>query len=119
MPSHETSADQLLDEMKSVVASNAETQRLLQLVLRDSTQHPKPSTASNVTINAGGLTNAIAVCVAACSVILFIVFASAMVWLYAQERGTREAWSEVYSREQAQMRAEWTQFKQEQTNARR
>lgn len=72
---------------------------------------------SSVVINAGGLTNAVAVCVAACSVVLFIVFASAMTWMYAQERGTREAWSEVYSREQAQMRAEWVRFKQEHSNA--
>ena len=74
-------------------------------------------TQSSVVINAGGITNAVAVCVSLCAVVLFVVFASAMVWLYAQERGTREAWSEVYSRDQAQMRAEWNVIKREAANA--
>jgi hypothetical protein len=74
--------------------------------------------SSNTTIHAGGVTNAIAVCIAACSVVMFVVFASAMTWLYSQEKGAREAWSDVYMRESAQMRSEWKQFQQENGNAR-
>jgi hypothetical protein len=76
------------------------------------------SSSNATTIHAGGVTNAVAVCIAACSVVMFIVFASAMTWLYSQEKGAREAWSDVYMRESAQMRSEWKQFKQENGNAR-
>jgi hypothetical protein len=112
-----STAEHLLEGMQAAVASNKETQRLLQELLKSNLPNQPPGTASSVVIHAGGIANAIAVCTAACSVVLFLVFAGAMTWLYAQERGSREAWSEVYSREQAKIRLEWQQFREEQKNA--
>ena len=111
-------ADPDIDDMREIAASlAASTRELNDAASRIAEAMPAQANSSNITIQAGGIANAIAVCVSASTVVLFVVFASVMAWMYAQERGTREAWSDVHRAGQAQIRAEWEQFKQEHSNA--
>lgn len=108
------------DDLGEIAASlAASTRELNDAATKIADAIGSQANTSNITIQAGGITNAFAVCIAVSCVVLFVVFASAMSWLYSQERGTREAWSDVYRAEQSQMRAEWIRFKQEQADARR
>lgn len=114
-------ADPETEDLREIAASlAASTRELNDAAARIAEAMPAAqANSSNITIQAGGIANAVAVCVSASVVVLFIVFSSVMAWMYAQERGSREAWSDVHRAGQAQIRAEWEQFKQEHADARR
>lgn len=59
---------------------------------------------SSVIINAGGITNAIAVCVAASTVMLFILFAIWVMWQVAEVKGQQEAWIQVWQQRVAEQK---------------
>lgn len=96
MPSQETSADHLLEAIKAAVDSNVENQRLMNGILAEVRQQPRQATGSSVTIHAGGLANAIAVCVSLSMVVVFILFGVWTMWQIGEVRGQQEAWIQVW-----------------------
>lgn len=58
---------------------------------------------SSVTIHAGGLTSAFAVCVACSTVVIFVLFAMWVMWQVSEVKGQQEAWIQVW---QAKVSAE-------------
>lgn len=59
---------------------------------------------SSVTINAGGLTSAIAVCMAGSAIVLFILLAIWLMWQIGEIKGQQEAWIQVWQQKTAQPR---------------
>jgi hypothetical protein len=51
---------------------------------------------SSVVIHAGGLTSAVAVCVACSTVVIFGLFAIWVMWQVAEVKGQQEAWIQVW-----------------------
>ena len=51
---------------------------------------------SSVTIHAGGLVNAVAVCVSISACMVFMLFAIWVMWQVAEIKGQQEAWIQVW-----------------------
>lgn len=61
-------------------------------------------TQSNNVINAGGITNAVAVCIAASTVIAFILFAGWVMWQVSDAKAQQEAWIQVWQQRISQQK---------------
>lgn len=61
-------------------------------------------TTSSVTINAGGLTNAVAVCMAGSAIVLFVLLAIWLMWQVGEIKGQQEAWIQVWQQKTTQPR---------------
>lgn len=51
---------------------------------------------SSVTINAGGLTSAVAICISLTSVLCMVLFAVWIMWQQAEQKSQQEAWIQVW-----------------------
>lgn len=54
------------------------------------------SVQSNATINAGGVTNAVAICVSLTAVVVMMLFAIWLMWQQAEQKSQQEAWIQVW-----------------------
>lgn len=90
-------ADPDIDDMREIAASlAASTRELNDAASRIAEAMPAQANSSNITIQAGGITNAIAVCVAGSTVVLFLLFATWTMWQLTEAKAQQEAWIQVW-----------------------
>jgi hypothetical protein len=102
MHSSAHSEEALVNSLRAVVQTNEETARLVRSLVDDmKAQTGRSNSAQSVNVHAGGITNAIAVCMSALSIVLFIVFSVWIMWQVSDSKAQQEAWIQVWQQQEA------------------
>lgn len=59
---------------------------------------------SSITVNAGGLSSALAICISLTSVVVSMLFAIWLMWQIAEQKSQQEAWIQVWQQRIAELR---------------
>lgn len=85
------------DDLGEIAASlAASTRELNDAATKIADAIGSQANTSNITIQAGGLTSAAAVCISVSSVVVMILFACWVMWQVADSKAQQEAWISVW-----------------------